>query len=162
VKILVACRAIVAEEEITISHVNFRTDHDSRKERLRTQYRFDSRCTVCTDSATDGDLVRMIRLDRKLVQAGSMGRTKVAMIKGQELLKLYSKYDMFSWKSYRTYYDLFQTAVTRRQTLARANCFVRQAHGAILASCHESSESVQKLKSLINAPQSQRNYLRLD
>jgi hypothetical protein len=79
------------------------------------------------------------------------------------LLKLYDKYNMSSWHYHRTYYDLFQLAVTKRKSLQRASAYIRKAYDAVLAFSHdETYECVQKMKSLTDSPQIHRNYLLLD
>lgn len=160
VKILVACRPIATGEEITISYVDFRVYPENRQSRLVSGYRFRCRCLACTNASIDADLRKMARLDYELLRVGSMGMTEMALMKGQELLKLYDKYGMSSWHYFRTHYDIFQMAVTKRKTLSLAKAHVRKAYEAGLDFCHdEAYEDVNRIKRYVDSPQSHRNHL---
>jgi MYND finger/SET domain len=160
VKILVACRLIAAGEEITISYGDFRFYTDIRQAALFNRYCFWCRCSACTNTSINADLRKMTHLDDEILRVGSMGMTEIAMKKGQELLKLYDKYAMSSWHTFRTHYDMFQMAVTKRKTLPIAKSQIRQAYKDALDFCHDDTwEEVQRMKSFVEAPQSHRKYL---
>jgi MYND finger/SET domain len=160
VKTLVACRPIAAGEEITISYVDFRLYPENRQTRLLHGYRFRCRCSACTNASINADLLRMARLDDELLRVGSMGMTEMAVKKGEELLKLYTKYGMSSWHYFRTHYDIFQMAVTKRKTLSLAKAHARKAYSSGMDFCHdEAFEDVNRIKRYVESPQTHRNYL---
>jgi hypothetical protein len=70
---------------------------------------------------------------------------------------------MSSWLYQRTYYDLFQVAITKKKTVEEGRRFVRKAYDAVLAyTGDEQYPDVQRFEALAVAPQDHRNYLALD
>jgi SET domain/MYND finger len=164
VKILVACRSIASGEEVTISYFNFQTDEiGGRRQSLLRKYRFTCHCRVCTDPEVEADLEKMKNLDEAILRLGGLGQIEVALKKGQALLNRYDKHGMSSWCYHRTFYDMFQVAIIKRHTLAVGKKYIRRAYESALAFAHdESLESVAKMKRLLEAPSSHRNYRLLD
>lgn len=158
VKILVATRAISKGEEILFSYSH--KCSFERKGILLDFYKFRCACKVCSDPTVENDLDLMIRLDEEILILGSVGSVEVAIRKGRRLLELKRKYKTGSWWEFRTFYDLFQLAVTKRSTLRDAKQFIQKAYDSALRFTRDPEYStVQQAKQLICAPESHRNYL---
>lgn len=161
VKILVASRTIRRGEEILFSYVCGKKSA-KRKQCLQEHYGFTCTCCVRKNQSQDTDLDRMIDLDESILTFGSMGQTEQAIRKGNLLLALYEKYSRSSWSEHRTYYDLFQVAVTKRMTVKDAKRYMQKAYEAALRfTSDEEDESVRQMKGFVDFPESHRNYLLL-
>jgi hypothetical protein len=69
---------------------------------------------------------------------------------------------MSSWLYHRTYYDLFQVAVTKRSKLKDAKMYIRKAYEATSSFISDDQEkSVMKMKGFVASPESHHNYLLL-
>jgi hypothetical protein len=93
-----------------------------------------------------------------------MGQIDQAIRKGKALIQIYDKLNESSWSYKRTYYDMFQLAITKRKYLKDGLEYIRRAHEAALAFISDKDkELVRKMKSLVDSPsrQSHRNYLLL-
>lgn len=164
VKILVASRTIDPGEEITFSYVsNLSTGRAMNKLKLELNYGFTCRCEACVNSEVEDDLVRMKELDNDILTSAGMGMVEVAMRKGKALIKLYDKYGIDSWQYHRTYYDLFQSAITKRKSLNDGKKYIVKSYEAALAFTSDpQNESVRRMKEYADAPSSHRNHLLLD
>ena len=102
----------------------------------------------------------MVELDEAILNLAGAGKIDLALRKGRQLLALKERYHTGSFSEYRTYYDLFQIAVLRRDTLKEAKRYIRLAYEAIVALTNdEESPEVQHMKRLVDSPESHRNYL---
>jgi hypothetical protein len=105
-------------------------------------------------------LMRLRELDKEIMQCGSMGQIDLAIRKGKALLQIYDKLNASSWLYQRTYYDMFQVAITKRKYLKDGLEYIRKAYEAVLAfTSDENNDCVRKMKSLVDSPSSHRNYL---
>lgn len=161
VKILVASRDIEEGEEITFSYTQ-QADARTRKVMLRINYKFTCRCSVCTNPDLEAELERMRELDDAILSLGSQGKVELAMQKGKALIKLYDKIGISSWLYQRTYYDLYQVAITKRNSYKEGINFINKAYESALAfTSDEQNETVVRTKSFVTAPSSHRNHLLL-
>jgi hypothetical protein len=162
VKILVASRDIQEGEEITFSYQSSKNT-DERKVILLVNYGFVCHCAACTTSPEiEAMLMRSKELDEAILQCGSRGQIDLAIRKGKALLQIYDKLNESSWLYQRTYYDMFQVAITKRKYLKDGLEYIRKSHEAALAFTSDSeNESVRKMKSFVDSPSSHRNYLSL-
>jgi SET domain/MYND finger len=133
VKILVASRNIEEGEEITFSYVSQNLDSTMRKAKLGLNYNFTCRCSVCNNPDLEAELERMKELDDAILSLGSAGNVELAMRKGKALIKLYDRHGISSWIYQRTYYDLYQVAITKRKTWSQGVKFINKAYDSALA-----------------------------
>lgn len=162
VKIAVANRDIAAGEEVTISYIAY-APRDQRRARLAFDYGIDCTCSVCQDSELEMQLARAKELDDEIMETASSGKIEVALRKGVALLRIYDELQFSSWSYQRTYYDLFQVAITKKKYVEKGRRFIRQAYEALLAyTGDEHHPNVQRFKALIASPQDHRNYLILN
>jgi hypothetical protein len=162
-KILVASRTIEKGEEITFSYVSLRRGTSTRKLRLRLGYGFMCQCQVCTNPTLEAEMERMKELDDAILTLGSRGNPGLAIQKGKALLKLYDKHGISSWLYFRTYYDLYQVAITNRKTWTQGIRFIKKAYETSLAFTKDAhNPSVLQMKGYMDAPASHRNYMALD
>jgi hypothetical protein len=161
-KILVASRDIQEGGEITFSYQSNK-ETDERKRILQCNYGFVCHCAACTTNPEiEAMLMRSRELDKEIMQCGSMGQIDLAIRKGKALLQIYDKLNASSWLYYRTYYDLFQVAITKRKYLKDGLQYIRKAYEAVLAfTSDENNEQVRKMKLIVDSPSSHRNYLLL-
>lgn len=163
VKILVANRTIEEGEEINFSYTPSKFDAMMRRAMLQMNYKFACRCSVCTNPDLAAELERMKDLDDAILSLGSHGRVEHAMQKGKALIKLYDKHGMSSWLYQRTYYDLYQVAITKRKTYSQGVKFIKKSYEAALAFTSDPQYcSVVQMKGFANSPSSHRNYMLLD
>ena len=160
IKILVASRPIKAGEEVTISYTGGYKPKAARVTTLLSYpYLFQCRCSICTNEELEQKLTRVKELDEAILSLGGMGKIEVAMRKGRALISIYEQMGMSSWLYQRTYYDLFQVAITKKKFHREALHFIRKAHEAILAYTKDENhpEAIWFLE-LLASPQSHRNY----
>jgi len=161
-RILVATRVIEKDEEISFSY-NSSLNLPMRKAFLKARYGFDCNCAVCTNPSIEDDFRHMKELDEAIFQRGSLGDSAGAIRAGKRLLELYEKYHVSSWKYQRTYYDLYQMAITKERTIADGIRYTRKAYEAVLAFTSDPENvDVVRLKGFVDDPSSHRSYLVLD
>jgi MYND finger/SET domain len=159
VKLLVARTAIEPGEEITMSYTPGQLRME-RQAKLFMVYGFHCTCNVCNDTQWEMKLRRAKELDDAIIANGSHGRIENALRQGKELIRLYDELDYSTWMYTRTYYDLFQVAITKQKHVADGRNYIRKAMEAALAySGDEEDPLVQRYKDLCKFPQSHRNYL---
>jgi hypothetical protein len=159
VKILVASRDINEGEEVTFAYVVDKPRTERRKQ-LTRNYTFTCRCSVCTDPVLEAKLSESRELDDAILRMGGDGRIDLAIRKGLRLIAIYDEIGASSWLYQRTYYDLFQVAITKRNYVKDGKKYIRKAYEAVLAYTQDESDpSVQQMKRFMQSPESHRNYL---
>jgi hypothetical protein len=160
VRILVASQDIQEGEEIAFSYQNNKSPNE-RKMILLVNYGFVCHCAACTTNPEiEAMLMRSRELDKEIMQFGSIGQIDLAIRKGKALIQIYDKLNESSWSYKRTYYDLFQLAITKRMYLKDGLEYIRKAHEAALAyTSDKDNEPVRKMKSFVDSPSSHRSYL---
>ncbi|CAB9513577.1 lysine methyltransferase SMYD2 [Seminavis robusta] len=160
IKILVAAKHIPKGHEITISYLgSFKPKHERNIRLLSYPFHFICRCDVCTNDELDQKLARTKDLDRAILTLGAKGKIEVAMRKGRALLSLYEQLQQSTWLYQRTYYDLFQVAITKKKYYKDAMHFMEKAHEAALAYTQDPQHpQVLRLQELLISPETHRNY----
>jgi hypothetical protein len=161
VKILVASRDINEGDEVTFSYVT-NTPRTERRMKLSLHYEFVCSCSVCTDEGLEAKLSECLELDDAILRVASLGRVELAIRKGRRLVEIYDEIGVSSWLYQRTFYDLFQVAITKRKYVKDGKKYIRKAYEAVLAFIQDENDpSVQKMKGFMQSPESHRNYLKL-
>jgi len=133
VKILVASRVIRKGEQMTISYTASFKPRDARRAHLAHYYSFNCNCSVCNDPTLERKLNRAHELDERILQLASSGNVEAAMRNGRALLQIYNELSFSSWLYQRSYYDLFQVAITKKRTVSEGRKYIRLAYEAVLA-----------------------------
>jgi hypothetical protein len=124
--LLVANHAIPAGEEITYSYT-FQTLHTKASRRHETSWFFKCACFACKTPAIAQKLDQMVEYDEQLTAFGKRGMmadgTRVAL----DLIKLYDEFQRSSYFYTRVYSDLYQMAITRRETFNQGVVFIKLA-----------------------------------
>ena len=163
VKILVANREIERGEEVTFSYVPNKKSA-ARKGILLAVYGFDCTCSVCTDETKEVETAfeRAKELDDSIMTLVGLGKIDPAVRKGKALVAIYDKYDMSSWLYHRTYYDLFQVTIAKRQRQKEAEQFIQKAFQAVLDYTGDADDDVvQRMQIFVTSPTSHRNFAAL-
>ncbi|OEU08979.1 hypothetical protein FRACYDRAFT_249323 [Fragilariopsis cylindrus CCMP1102] len=160
-EILVASHDITAGLEITFSYVG---GDDTEERAMKLSLRgFTCTCLACQTLDVASKLDRMIQLDRNIMVLGSNGHIDESLRAGKALLELYVEFQSSDMMYSRTYYDLFQLAITKRKTLKQGGFFIQKAyeHGLLFYG-REENDSVRKYKKYVLNPSSHRNYRVID
>uniref|UniRef100_A0A6A7G741 Uncharacterized protein n=1 Tax=Hirondellea gigas TaxID=1518452 RepID=A0A6A7G741_9CRUS len=159
VKILVASHEILAGDEITFSYTDIVR---GRRTFLAQKFDFSCGCLACTDPSIGNLLLRAKELDQKIIQLGSSGNFAGSIRAGKSLLRIYDSLQSSPKMYLRTYYDMFQMAITKRSTLQdgikymkRAMQFALEFYGEQL----KNDEIVTQYAKYLSHPSSHRNYL---
>jgi hypothetical protein len=160
-EILVASHDITAGSEITFSYV---AGDDTEERYMKLSLRgFACSCLACQTPDVASKLDRMIQLDKNIMVLGSNGKIDASIWAGKALLKLYVEFQSSDMMYSRTYYDLFQVAITKRKTLKQGEVFIKKAyeHGLVFYG-REEHDTVRKYKGYVLNPSSHRNYRAID
>ena len=162
VKLLVAARSIKKGDEITISYLgSYKPKHERIKKLQGYPYKFCCKCSLCTGNPElEAKFAKTKELDNSILEVGGSGKIEMAMRKGRALIAIYDELQFSTWLYQRTYYDLFQVAVTKKKYGKDARRFVKLAHDTVLTyTKDEQHPQVLRYKDLMEAPQNHRNYL---
>jgi hypothetical protein len=158
-RILVASCDINEGEEVTFAYIGNKT-RDARRSQLMMTYAFICSCSVCTDPGLEAKLSESRELDDAIPRMGGDGRIELAIRKGRRLTAIYDEIGASSWLYHRTYYDLFQVAITKSRYVTDGKEYIRQAYEAVLAYTQDENDpSVGQMKGFMQSPESHRNYL---
>lgn len=162
VMILVANKDINTGEEITFSY-RFGSTLE-RRSCLQKDYNFDCQCTICRGPLElQESFDRIEVLDREILFHAQNARVDKALKCGKSLISLYDQFHQSSFRYYRTYYDLFQCAITTRRTFNDGVFFIKKAHEHSLAFFSDKeNEQVKKMKKFADSPKLHRMYLALE
>ena len=128
---------------------------------MKKTFGFECACEVCTtDGELRGKILECLERDDAIFSSASSGRVRQAVSLGLEQIRMYDEIGM-SLKLYqRTYYDLFQAAITEKRTVDRGRAFVRKAAECLAAICGEGNEEgIERFLQLARHPELHRNYL---
>jgi hypothetical protein len=160
--ILVASGDINEGEEVTFAYV-INTPRIERNMRLTLYYEFLCSCSVCTDPGLEAKLSESRELDDAILRVGSTGQIDLAIRKGLRLIEIYDEIGECSWLYKRTYYDLFQVAITKKRYVKDGEKYIRKAYEAALAYTQDEHDpTVQRMKGLMQSPESHSSYLILE
>ncbi|KAL7554806.1 hypothetical protein ACHAWF_018346 [Thalassiosira exigua] len=156
-KLLVANHDIPKGAEVTFSY----TSNKKTQERaLMMSFRgFQCTCIACKNQAVANKLDRVLDLDKKIMDLGCRGKTEQAIRAGTALLKLYDDLQLSDFQRVRTYYDLFQVAITKQKTVREGQRFIQEGYKhALQFYGRETHPEVQKYKQYAQKPSLHRNY----
>jgi hypothetical protein len=159
--LLVANHAIPAEDEITYSYT-FQTLHAEALRKHATSWGFRCACRACKNPEIAQKLDQMITYDKQTVAYSQQGKIGDGMRRAFDLIKLY---DEFQWSSYfysRLYSDLYQMAITKRETFKQGKVFIKLAWEHSIGFFGYESSLVRKKRHNMVHPTDARNYLVLD
>jgi hypothetical protein len=157
-RLLVVDNFIVAGSEITFSYASNCT-HAERRMMMMSRG-FDCRCQACQLPEVSDKLDRIIELDKKIMNLGSVGKTEHAVRAGAALIKLYDEMKAPDIRYSRTHYDMFSMNITRKKTLQVGLAHLRKAHEhALRFYGWEENEVVREYSPLLSNPTSHPNYL---
>lgn len=156
-KLLVASDTISAGKEITFSYAN---NTPTSERIMRMQLRgFECSCIACQNPSIAAKLDKQVELDKKIMNLGSQGKIEQAIQAGKALLRIHDELKGSDMEYARTYYDLYQVAITKQKTVKQGIGFIKEAHKCALRFYgREKSPQVQKFKQYAENPSSHRNY----
>ena len=154
---LVASDLITAGTEITFSYASkSRTPERIMRMQLRG---FTCSCAACQNPDLAAKLDRVLELDDKIMNLGSYGKAEQAIQSGRSLLRLYDELKASDLLYTRTYYDLFQVAITKQKTVKQGIGFIKEAYKRGLNFYgREENEQVQTYKRYVNNPSLHPSY----
>ena len=119
---------------------------------------FECNCQACSIPDVAAKLDKMVELDATIFNLGSNGKIDRAIRVGKQLIKLYDKLRCPDISYSRTYYDLFQVAISKRKTLKEGRYFIKKAyeHGSVFYA--DGDEHVNKFKKYMLNPEEHRYY----
>jgi hypothetical protein len=159
VKILVASRDIEAGEEITFSYID-RIRHPAHYPLLNVKWGIDCQCTFCLDPMMAKKLLIIHKLDSDIMSLGSRRDFQGGLDSANRLLQYYDELhegpDLYA----RTYYEMYQLAITSTRTMRRAKIYISSAlENAILYYGDENIAEVPQYRDFCRNPSSHRNYM---
>lgn len=156
IKMLVANRDIAAGSEITFSYV---ADLGARDRAARLKFRgFKCACRACRTPEISSKLDRLLELDNSILKLGSTGREDAAIRAGTALLKIYNQLQCSDLMYARTYYDMFQVAISRQQSLKQGVAFMKKGCEHALVFYGPEHEVTHKYRRYSETPSLHRNY----
>ncbi|KAJ8604516.1 hypothetical protein CTAYLR_000929 [Chrysophaeum taylorii] len=170
VKLLVACRDISAGEEVTMSYLPTESQDAllggslTRAQFLALKWRFVCGCRACSDPKLNAKIEELRERDARILKLGQRGDFAQALRCGEAILRLYDDLQE-SHKLYaKTYYEMFQLAVARRKTLAKAKGYIKLAHDNYLHFLGDAvtDETLEMYALLVKSPAAHRAYLAAD
>ncbi|KAJ1430211.1 hypothetical protein B484DRAFT_479248 [Ochromonadaceae sp. CCMP2298] len=152
-------------EELIITYTTCGAQsYDAHCAFIQDTWKFTCTCRACEDPALAQKLVRIEQLDAELMWLGSSSRQQEAYEAGESMIALYDELGLGASRRRRTWYDMFQMAVTREAGLDKAKYCVQQALDnwvlSVGGSNPEAAE-VAKMRSLRDKPQGHGSYLLL-
>jgi hypothetical protein len=157
VMVLVADEKITAGEEFTFSYAS-KLNARQRSVLLAAKWRFACDCLACTDSVVGDKLDRINELDDEICHQVRQGKSDTAIRTGHKLLALYDELKMSDVLYQRTYYDMFQGAISRKRTYGQAVVLIEKARDHSLAFYGYESTVVRKHQWLVAYPRFHRNF----
>jgi hypothetical protein len=159
VKILTACRKIEQNEEITFSYIDF-MNQPRMYPFLQRKWGFECGCSGCSDASNWSKLRLLQPLDERITLLGRCLYHELGLATCDELLQLYDELHASPLLYMRTYYDMFQIAITRRRTLPIAIEYAQKALEQVLLMFGEVEiKEVEKYRQLAREPTNHPAYL---
>lgn len=167
--IISASCAIREGEELTISYAELAKGRKESfamyRSRLQDCWHFSCTCRACQNPEVAAMLLQCSMLDEQIVTLGSTGREREAYQVGEELIRLYDQVGMTPLSYERTYYDMFQMTVVRKQTMPAAiHCIQKCLEYKMMAVGGTTPEhdGIARIRSFVENPSSHRCYLQLE
>jgi hypothetical protein len=156
--LLVANHAIPAGDEITYSYT-FQTLHAKASRLHETSWFFKCACRACREPEIAQKLDQMITYDEQLTAFGKRGMTTDGTRVALDLIKLYDEFQCSSYFYSRAYSDLYQMAITRRETFNQGVVFIKLAFEHSIGFFGYESLLVRKKRHNMLHPTDSKNYL---
>ena len=165
-KVLYAERDIQPDEEICISYTNF-TDCSAsmtpEEARFILAIKWKIQCSpdcYCYQPDIVEAAERAKYLDEQIqIVASTSPNTTKALKLIRELLSIHEKISSSQVSRMRTFYDGFQIAIMKRDTLSAATSFIQAAYDIKSHILSPKSEEVKTMETYLENPSSHRNYL---
>ncbi|KAL7534043.1 hypothetical protein ACHAXR_005602 [Thalassiosira sp. AJA248-18] len=155
--LLVATQDIPAGSEVTFSYA---CNQPTTERALIASFRgFQCTCRACQYPDIAAKLDRTLELNDKIFELGSHGRTDQAIQVGRSLINLYDELQLSDMLYVRTYYDMYQVAITKQKSVQLGSKFIREAYRhALRFYGRGENREVQKFKRYSENPSLHRNY----
>jgi hypothetical protein len=138
--------------------------YDAHRKFIKDTWKFTCTCVACCDSRIGAKLVRIEQLDAELLTLGGSNRQKEAYKVGESIISLYDELGLGAARRHRTWYDMFQMAITREEGLEDAKLCIQNTLDYWIISCGGSNpeaKEIARMRSLRDSPQLHRNYMLL-
>ena len=157
--IMIASRDIKAGDEICFSYLDGAKAKD-RKQKLIDNWGFECKCKACLDDSLSAKMELIDLLDARLFEEIKKGETAKCLKIGEQLMKLYDQLDASERFYCRTYFDLYQAAIQKKEFYNLAVQFIEKAYETSLAYYGYQHEAVRNNKALLANPSSHPNCRR--
>jgi hypothetical protein len=159
--LLVANHTIPAGDEITYSYT-FQTLHAEALRKHATFWSFRCTCRACKNPEIAQKLDQMVIYDKQAVVYSNQGRTTEGTRISLDLIKLYDEFQCSSYFYSRVYSDLYQMAITKRETFKQGVVFIKLAWEHSFGFFGYDSLLVRKKRHNMLHPTDSGNYLILE
>jgi MYND finger/SET domain len=158
VKILVANHSIKVGEEITFSYGS-PIPSQVRRRQLELKHGIVCICRACRDKTVASDLDEILECERHLAQTFSRGMTDMSIKLGLTIIGIYDKYQLPSCQYHRTYFDLFQAAISKQSRFDEAVQYICKSYQAALDYTSDPDDIyAHRIKRYVDNPRSHYNY----
>jgi hypothetical protein len=162
VMVLCASSAIKRGQEITFAYKGLASvdDFKHRRRNLQQAFGFDCACEVCTTTELGCRILGCLERDDQIFKLVSMARMEQAIRVGMRQLAEYDAIGMPLVNYMRTYYDLFQAAIAKKQFVNQGRVFVRKSAEYLVMLCGEgNNDDIERHLVYAERPELHRNYL---
>ena len=128
VNLLVANHAIEIDTEVTFSYYPHAESQRARVTRLFSVWGFRCSCAACRDEALAAKLDRLARLDDVIIRLGGQGKVEQGLRAGRQLIRLYDELRASPNLYSRTYYEMYQIAISSPKHYSSAVAFIKLSH----------------------------------
>ena len=129
IMILIASRDIEIGEELMFRYLdNPNQSHRLRRKKLKEIWGFTCHCSVCLDPSIAEKLDRIDELDLEMESYISTSNVIKCVKNGKKLIELYDDLGISQRMYSRTYFDMYQAAISKRESYALAVKFIKEAY----------------------------------
>ncbi|KAJ1458567.1 hypothetical protein M885DRAFT_561790 [Pelagophyceae sp. CCMP2097] len=160
--LLVANFEISRGAEVTFSYCEQVPSKAERAWKLQFAWGFSCACAACNDAGLGAKLDRVYDLDAAVARLGSTGNVAASLRAGRALVCLYDELRLPRRLYSRTFYDMFQIAISKRAHHRDAFKFIKlypalsHEHAQLYYGCD--CQEVRMKAKLVADPSSHRNY----
>jgi len=162
VMVLSASFVIKRGQEITFAYKGLASvaDFKHRRQNLEKAFDFDCACEVCTTAELSSRILACLERDDQIFKLISMARMEQAIRVGTRQIAEYDAIGMPLIHYARTYYDLFQAAIAKKQFVNQGRVFVRKSvEYMVMLSGEGNNDENDKRLAYAERPELHRNYL---
>jgi hypothetical protein len=132
--VISAGQHITQGEELTINYKDFTElavsgySYESRRAYILSTWKFTCTCRACTDPHIAAKLVRIQELEVEMANLWGCGAEREAYEVGLGMISLYDELGdgVGAWQRLRTWYEMFNLAVTREAGLSQARVCIQK------------------------------------